>query len=341
MNIEHINAPETGCTPEEQAAWHAGIEAGREIERNNIAAQAQPDAGLDVEAVLRQFLTGDGFIAECDIRHIVAALTAQPAISGYTCTVPDDCETLHWRGQILSMNELASVAQPAAGEEIMVNAPGDVYTLPLQPSGLSSGPRFVVHVPGPEQPEPDVSALVEALELARRTLAMAAIEGEVTRRIDSALSAHRKQGGWGMTDKYQDLRDGMPELQREAARKGGYNPRAQLIIDLLAERDALNAEIEALREDACVALVADIRFACGDNGKRMQSELVEYIQELARDAARYRWLRERWGRVTETYDGDSGRITAIGTEPGGEGWEIEPETLDAAIDDELAKGGDA
>ena len=37
--------------------------------------------------------------------------------------------------------------------------------------------------------------LVEALELARRTLAMAAIEGEVTRRIDSALAAHSKQGG--------------------------------------------------------------------------------------------------------------------------------------------------
>lgn len=43
--------------------------------------------------------------------------------------------------------------QPAAvGEEIMVNAAHDVYTLPLQPSGLSSGPRFVVHVPAPEQP---------------------------------------------------------------------------------------------------------------------------------------------------------------------------------------------
>lgn len=49
--------------------------------------------------------------------------------------------------------------QPAAiGEEIMVNAAHDVYTLPLQPSGLSSGPRFVVHVPGPEQPAADPGA---------------------------------------------------------------------------------------------------------------------------------------------------------------------------------------
>ena len=45
-------------------------------------------------------------------------------------------------------------AAPAVGEEIMVNTPYDVLTLPLQPSGLSSGPRFVVHVPGPEHPEP-------------------------------------------------------------------------------------------------------------------------------------------------------------------------------------------
>jgi len=60
--------------------------------------------------------------------------------------------------------------QPAAGEEIMVNAAHDVYTLPLQPSGLDGkGPRFVVHVPGPEQtaPQPaeqpatDVDMLVE------------------------------------------------------------------------------------------------------------------------------------------------------------------------------------
>jgi len=72
---------------------------------------------------------------------------AQPAANGYICTVPDDCETLHWRGQILSMNELASVAQPAVGEEIHVHIEGrDVLTLPLASSGMDA-PRFVVHVP--------------------------------------------------------------------------------------------------------------------------------------------------------------------------------------------------
>lgn len=47
---------------------------------------------------------------------------------------------------------LYATQQPAVDEEIMVNTPYDVYILPLQPSGLTSGPRFVVHVPGPEQP---------------------------------------------------------------------------------------------------------------------------------------------------------------------------------------------
>lgn len=51
---------------------------------------------------------------------------------------------------------------------------------------------------------------------------------------------------------------------------------------------AAAAALEAAREDACVALVADIRFACGDNGKRMQPELVEFIRELAEDAERWR-----------------------------------------------------
>ena len=45
---------------------------------------------------------------------------------------------------------LTAAQQPADGEEIMVNTPYDVFILPLRPSGLSSGPRFVVHVPGPE-----------------------------------------------------------------------------------------------------------------------------------------------------------------------------------------------
>lgn len=67
-----------------------------------------------------------------------------------------------------------------------------------------------------------------------------------------------------MTDKYQALRDGMPELQREAARKGGYNPRAQLIIDLLAERDALQAECEKLREKVGLIICDECHAKCSE-----------------------------------------------------------------------------
>jgi hypothetical protein len=39
-------------------------------------------------------------------------------------------------------------------------------------------------------------------------------------------------------------------------------------------------------------LLTDIRFACGDNGLRMQDELIEYIRQLKMDADRYAWLND-------------------------------------------------
>lgn len=59
------------------------LQAGAEMllaERDSLAAALEADrnavgSGLYVETVLRQFLTSDGYIAECDIPHIVAALT--------------------------------------------------------------------------------------------------------------------------------------------------------------------------------------------------------------------------------------------------------------------------
>ena len=75
----------------------------------------------------------------------------------------------------------------------------------------------------------------------------------------------------------------------------GYGDGPVVVHDIELLRALLReaaAALEAAQEDACVALVADIRFACGDNGKRMQPELVEFIRGLARDAQRYRWLRD-------------------------------------------------
>lgn len=88
--------------------------------------------------------------------------------------------------------------------------------------------------------------------------------------------------------------------------------RAQLAAKILREIggqsamakavDECAAALEAAREDACVALVADIRFACGDNGKRMQPELVEFIRGLAEDAERWRFGRDRGFPVFGYFD---------------------------------------
>lgn len=41
--------------------------------------------------------------------------------------------------------------------------------------------------------------------------------------------------------KYQLLRDSMQELKREASEKGGSNPRAQMICELIADYEAMQA----------------------------------------------------------------------------------------------------
>lgn len=54
------------------------------------------------------------------------------------------------------------------------------------------------------------------------------------------------------------------------------------------------------------------------------------------DARRYRWLRERWGRLAEEYEGDE--LTFIGREKNdGEGWYTAPDSVDAAIDAALSR----
>jgi hypothetical protein len=59
------------------------------------------------------------------------------------------------RAAVLADRASRDPSPPVEIEEIMVNTPYNVFILPLWSSGLSSGPRFVVHVPGPEQPAAD------------------------------------------------------------------------------------------------------------------------------------------------------------------------------------------
>lgn len=83
---------------------------------------------------------------------------------------------------------------------------------------------------------------------------------------------------------------------------------------------------------AALALLSRMRFACGDDGKRMQDELEEYLRELKRDAERYRWLRARWGKLEEIYEGGTDQMLDIRDAEPGEGWRTDPATLDASID---------
>lgn len=55
---------------------------------------------------------------------------------------------------------------------------------------------------------------------------------------------------------------------------------------------------------AAFDLLARMRFACGDNGTRMQDELEEYLRVLLKDAERYRRLRDEftWS-LTSNSDG--------------------------------------
>ena len=66
-------------------------------------------------------------------------------------------------------------------------------------------------------------------------------------------------------------------------------------------------------------------------GRTIRALLAER-DALARDAARYQWLCARWGRISETYEGD----LLILIEDDAEGWDTNPESIDAAIDAAIA-----
>ncbi len=56
-------------------------------------------------------------------------------------------------------------------------------------------------------------------------------------------------------------------------------------------RDAKAGYTMALSDDGtALALLCRMRWACGDNGKRMQDELEDYLRGLAKDAARIDWI---------------------------------------------------
>ena len=108
---------------------------------------------------------------------------------------------------------------------------------------------------------------------------------------------------------------------------------------------ALAAEVERLRKDhaAALGLVADVRFALGDNGKRMQPELIEWATGLRRDAERYQWLRDAYNRPTDEVDEDGAFVVGgiarimVRTSTYGDATALALDQLDAAIDAAMTK----
>lgn len=110
------------------------------------------------------------------------------------------------------------------------------------------------------------------------------------------------------------------ELKRAARNRDMWKGQSESQAELLAE--ANKSYMAALH------LLTSVRFASGDNGARMQTEFVEYIAELKRDAERYRWLRESMWYVgrDQFYCGEGGYMQNYTNE------NYDQENLDAAID---------
>ena len=89
----------------------------------------------------------------------------------------------------------------------------------------------------------------------------AEFESEWSKRFSDHKLARMQTMGGDLHDEYRDSRVNYAWIMWQASRQGVGGQDARLI-----------------------NLLADIRFACGDDGKRMQGELVEYIGELARKA---------------------------------------------------------
>lgn len=67
-------------------------------------------------------------------------------------------------------------------------------------------------------------------------------------------------------------------------------------------------------------------------------------EQATRDAARYRWLRTRWARITESYtdnDGSSIAKIEVADDAAMQAWgwdkDVDPDSLDAAIDAAMEK----
>lgn len=89
----------------------------------------------------------------------------------------------------------------------------------------------------------------------------------------------------------------------------------------------MSDQIKALRDAAnrCTRVNAEVALMC-----EAALAAVAEVEALRKKAARYDWLRDNWGYVSETYDGT--RCESVYLVSKDDGWDTDPESLDAAID---------
>lgn len=96
----------------------------------------------------------------------------------------------------------------------------------------------------------------------------------------------------------------LAELEQQSVRDpgGAFPVRYAVISELTAELRRLRAENAELaqslaesraNDQAAMGWLTSLRWASGDRGERMLPDIVTHIEELAKDAGRYRWLRDR------------------------------------------------
>jgi hypothetical protein len=104
-----------------------------------------------------------------------------------------------------------------------------------------------------------------------------------------------------------------PELEQEirnkinpqyANIKGTESWERKLLLDEIDRLHDVNEDLFDAKECkmSILSFLADLRFALGDDGRRMQGELIDYAKKITRDAKRYRWLRDT--QNTETRQDD-------------------------------------
>ena len=95
-----------------------------------------------------------------------------------------------------------------------------------------------------------------------------------------------------------------------------------------AKRCRLERIVSAVEGAGMTPEEYEIQMLMTDVPKSLRKE----IESLRKDAERYRWLRERWGKLEEIYECGTDQMLDIRDAEPGEGWRTDPATLDAAID---------